>query len=269
MTRVDSMAFALARPDLLRARAAARSFDLHLHSTYSVVALRSGAAEIRSRRWSGTVRAGDVFVFNPFDVHAGRSADEATEYEILYPTSEFIRNCVSAEHTGVPTIRTPVVSRGIESRDLVDVLSTPGADDASIEACLRALVQTCEFSAGSEPPADGSVARTARSLIEDNCTRAIRTEDLAREVGVHPSHLVRAFTSATGVAPQTYARQVRIAKARDLICAGLGLSEVAQALEFCDQPHLTREFKKVYGVPPGALARGVGSGYANPVQDPA
>jgi AraC-like DNA-binding protein len=257
MTRVDSMAFALASSDLLRARAAASSFDLHLHSTYSVVALRSGAAEIRSRRWSGTVRAGDVFIFNPFEVHSGRSADEATEYEVVYPSGEFIRDCTSAERrAGVPGIRTHVVPRGVESRDLIEVLSTPGADEASIEACLRALLRTCAFSV---EPADGSVARAARSLIEENCTRAIRTEDLAREVGVHVSHLIRAFKGATGVAPQTYARQVRVAKARELICAGLGLSEVAQLLEFCDQPHLTREFKKVYGVPPGALARSVGA----------
>jgi AraC-like DNA-binding protein len=50
-----------------------------------------------------------------------------------------------------------------------------------------------------------------------------------------------------------------VAKARELICAGLELGEVAQVLGFSDQPHLTREFKKVYGVPPGVLARSVGS----------
>jgi AraC-like DNA-binding protein len=153
-----------------------------------------------------------------------------------------------------------VLSQRVESRDLIDVLSTPGTDDASIEACLEALLQTCVVSVEPAPPADGSVARAARLLIAQNCMRAIRTEDLAREIGVHVSHLIRAFTSATGVAPQTYARQVRVAKARDLICAGRELSEVAQMLEFCDQPHLTREFKKVYGVPPGVLARSVGAG---------
>ncbi|MBW0090475.1 helix-turn-helix transcriptional regulator [Pseudonocardia sp. KRD-184] len=251
MTRVDAMTFALPRPDLLRARAEASSFDLHLHSTCSVVALRSGAAEVRSRWWSGTARAGEVFVVRPFEVHAGTSIDESTEYEILYPSAGFVAGCV-------PAITTQVVSPRVESRDLIEALSTPGADGASIEACLRALLQTCAAPVEPPTPTDGSVARAARSLIEENCTRTIRTEDLAREIGVHASHLARAFTGATGVAPQTYARQVRVAKARELICAGVGLSEVAQVLGFSDQPHLTREFKKVYGVPPGALARSVG-----------
>jgi AraC-like DNA-binding protein len=52
-------------------------------------------------------------------------------------------------------------------------------------------------------------------------------------------------------------RQVRVAKARELICAGVSLVDVAQAAGFCDQAHLTREFKKIHGVPPGRLSRGV------------
>jgi AraC-like DNA-binding protein len=62
-----------------------------------------------------------------------------------------------------------------------------------------------------------------------------------------------------GMAPQTYMRQVRVAKARELICEGSELSEVALMLDFSDQAHLSREFKKVFGVPPGALSRDIGN----------
>jgi AraC-like DNA-binding protein len=50
---------------------------------------------------------------------------------------------------------------------------------------------------------------------------------------------------------------VRIARARELICAGTELSETAQLAGFCDQAHPTREFRKVYGVTPGRLMRDV------------
>jgi AraC-like DNA-binding protein len=94
--------------------------------------------------------------------------------------------------------------------------------------------------------------------LRKNCTRAVRTEELARELKVHKSHLVRVFSNAMGMAPQMYMRQVRVAKARELISGGSQLSEVAHMLDFSDQAHLTREFKKVFGVPPGALSRDVG-----------
>ena len=81
----------------------------------------------------------------------------------------------------------------------------------------------------------------------------MRTEVIARELGVHKSHLVRAFSNAVGMAPQTYMRQVRVAKSRELISEGSKLSEVALMLGFSDQAHLTREFKKVFGYLPACF----------------
>ena len=86
----------------------------------------------------------------------------------------------------------------------------------------------------------------------------MRTEELAREMGVHKSHLVRVFSTAVGMAPQKYMRQVRVAKATELIAEGFPLTDVALMLNFSDQAHFTREFKKVFGVPPGALSRDIG-----------
>jgi AraC-like DNA-binding protein len=48
--------------------------------------------------------------------------------------------------------------------------------------------------------------------------------------------------------------QHRLARARALILAGTPLAEVAAATGFADQPHLTRLFRRTYGVTPGALA---------------
>ncbi|HUQ59445.1 AraC family transcriptional regulator [Lentzea sp.] len=256
MTRVDSLTFALPHADLLRARATAVDFDPHLHGTYSVVVVTHGSADIWSSRWSRTVRAGDVFFFNPFEVHAGRSTGSRAQYDVLYPSEAFLDGCTAA--TGpdeVRTIRTEVVTRSRTTGELVDALSAPVVDNARVEASLRQVLRECSFSV--ESPAPTSIARTVSQLIRQDRLRSTRTADLAREIGVNPSHLVRSFRTAIGVPPQTYVRQVRVARAGELICAGLELNDVAQRVNFADQPHLTREFKKVFGVPPGVLSRGV------------
>ncbi|WP_229796030.1 helix-turn-helix domain-containing protein [Saccharothrix coeruleofusca] len=253
------MTFALQHVDLLRARAAAVDFDPHLHDTYSVVAVTSGTAHIRSSRWSGTVRAGDVFFFNPFEVHAGSSAGGPARYDVLYPSETFLDSCTGPVRPGeIRTTRTGVVTRSRTTRELVDALSAPIADSASIEESLRRLLRECSFSVESPALTPMSIARMACLLIRRGDARSTRTDDLARQIGVNPSHLARSFRRTIGVPPQTYARQVRVARARELICAGFGLNDVAQMVDFSDQPHLTREFKKVFGVPPGALSRGVG-----------
>lgn len=259
MTRVDSMTFALQRADLLRARATAVDFDPHLHGTYSVVVVTSGTAHIWSSRWSRTVRAGDVFFFNPFEVHAGRSTSGRAQYDVLYPSEAFLDSCTATIRPDeIRTIRTDVLTRSRATRELIGALSAPIVDDASIEESLGQVLRECAFSVESPAWTSTSIARTVCELVRRDELRSTRTHDLAREIGINPSHLVRSFKKTIGIPPQAYVRQVRVARARELICAGFELNDVAQMVNFADQPHLTREFKKVFGVPPGALSRGVG-----------
>jgi AraC-like DNA-binding protein len=258
MTAVESMAFAIERSNLLRAHAMASQFDPHMHSTYSVVVLKRGTVELRSKRWSGAAHAGEVFFFNPFEVHAGRASSEPADYDVLYPSERTIGEYVgNNRHDGWLAIETRVLSRSRETEALIDVLSKRAIDPPSIELALRAILQRCTFTHEVSAPAPTALARKACRWIHQNYMRAIRTEEVANRIGVHKSHFIRAFKYAMGVAPETYIRQLRIAKAQELICARFELSDVAQSLGFCDQAHLSREFKKVFGVPPGVLSRGV------------
>jgi AraC-like DNA-binding protein len=258
MTEVDALRFSQEHAELLRARANARSFDAHLHATYSVVVLKTGRAHVRSARWSGMVGAGDIFFFNPYEVHAANSDDESVAYETLYPSEDLLRASIGAEASGPITIQTGILSGSRAAGDLVDLLSGGEAGGSALQDILGKLLRRCTYAVDAPALPPAAIARRACAIIADNGLRPIRTEDLARAIGVHKSHFVRAFTAAIGLAPQTYLRQVRIARARELIHAGEGLSEVAQTLGFCDQAHFAREFKKVFGVPPGAMSRDIG-----------
>ena len=66
----------------------------------------------------------------------------------------------------------------------------------------------------------------------------------------------RAFRAAYGLPPHAYLTNLRVQRARELLDAGLRPAEVAAHVGFTDQAHLTRHFKRVVGVPPGAYALG-------------
>jgi AraC family transcriptional regulator len=90
-------------------------------------------------------------------------------------------------------------------------------------------------------------------FIQENYPRDIQLPDLARAVHVSAFHLSRLFKQATGLAPHQYLIQVRVNAARALLDAGSGqrsLAEVASAVGFADQSHLTRHFKRQFGVTP-------------------
>jgi AraC-like DNA-binding protein len=257
MTVVETLHFSFKAPDLLTARGLACRFDRHMHDTWSVIALTRGSAVLQSWRWRGTVEAGDVFFFNPFEVHMGDSVEHAVEYEVLYPSRRFMTDCClpARGKAMFPMLLTGIVRRCAATEELLEALSSQTDAAARIEDSLRKVFERCTLDPAA-PAADRIAAvDTACRIIGERYGAPLRTETLADLVGLHKSHFVRIFHRVTGIAPQTYLRQVRVAKARELICAGLGLSEAALAAGFCDQAHLNREFSKVYGVTPGRLSR--------------
>ena len=83
--------------------------------------------------------------------------------------------------------------------------------------------------------------------------------EMAADVGLSRHHLVRTFGAAAGMPPYAWLAQHRVSKARRLLDAGYPPAEVAGLVGFADQAHLTRWFRRVLGVTPGA--------YRNSVQD--
>jgi AraC-like DNA-binding protein len=70
-------------------------------------------------------------------------------------------------------------------------------------------------------------------------------------VQLSPFHLLRVFRAAVGLPPHAYQIQLRVARAKELLRAGMPIAAVAVEVGFVDQSHLTRHFKRLVGVPPG------------------
>jgi len=83
-------------------------------------------------------------------------------------------------------------------------------------------------------------------------------ERLAREAGVHPVHLSRTFRRHYGKSIGRFIKEKRVRHAMLLIEQGrMTLAEIASASGFSDQSHLSRGFKQVVGITPGAFRRDV------------
>ncbi|SCF86411.1 AraC family transcriptional regulator [Streptomyces sp. Ncost-T10-10d] len=102
---------------------------------------------------------------------------------------------------------------------------------------------------------DRGVAQDLRDLLDERLLGAITLAEAARLVHAHPTHLVRAFSAAFGIAPHQYLTSRRVDLARRLLLDGQPPGAVAAATGFYDQSHLTRHFKRVMGITPGQYAR--------------
>jgi AraC family transcriptional regulator len=113
----------------------------------------------------------------------------------------------------------------------------------------------------SRPVAD------ALKFLQSRYASEISLNDLAEAVHLSPFHLARLFKHETGVSPHQYLIELRVNAARALLDAGSGqrsLAQVASAVGFADQSHLTRHFKRRFGVSPRHL-RSVPARQAGPM----
>lgn len=96
----------------------------------------------------------------------------------------------------------------------------------------------------------------ALNFIHANYGMDLSLADVAAAAHLSPYHLTRVFKKATGVSPHQYLVRVRVESARALLTAGAedrSLAEIAAAVGFADQSHLTRHFKRMLGVTPKQL----------------
>jgi AraC-like DNA-binding protein len=254
--------------DLLRARYVTHRYTRHAHETFTFALIEEGIEEFS---YGGTLlRAGPggVALLNPDMVHTGQAGTPAGwAYRVLYPDPGLVGG-VAADlgwQRGTPSFPETVVYDAGSARLLRaahiaaehgDALASSSLLRAALAGLLRAHARPgCRARAERGPYRSPAAVRTVRDLLAGRLADPPSLDDLARESGMSPFALVRAFRAETGLPPHAYVNHLRVRLARRLLDGGVAPADVAAAAGFADQAHLTRHFKRVVGVPPRAYQR--------------
>lgn len=106
--------------------------------------------------------------------------------------------------------------------------------------------------------------RLARQCIDENYAETLSLVQLAALSGLSMHRFATAFRQQVGMPPHRYQCHLRLRRARELLREGLAPADIAVELGFFDQSHLSRHFKRHYGVTPASVAgyRGRRAGFA-------
>ena len=127
----------------------------------------------------------------------------------------------------------------------------------AVEGLTLELIATAARSAPLPPlrPPPDWLSR-AIDIVRTRFAGSLSLTRVAREVGVHPVHLARAFRCHAHCSVGEYLRRVRIDYAcRQLSNTERSLVEIALDAGFADQSHFSRTFKRLTGLPPAAFRR--------------
>ncbi|MEZ0069248.1 AraC-like DNA-binding protein [Streptacidiphilus sp. MAP12-20] len=256
---------ALPGVDLLRAHYVRHSFGKHTHDGYVLASITAGVEAFHYRGGLEVAPAGSVALVEPDRVHTGHAGvPDGWSYQVLYPSSAQLAS-VAAElgaAPGSPGFGTAVVhddelTRLVQQTHRAAEQNQVLAASTFLRLALARAVRQHSSQRLIRSAAGGvlGAATAARDLLVARLEEPPTLEELADAVGARPFPLLRAFRETYGLPPHAWLTQQRVRTARAMLDTGASPADVAVAVGFVDQAHLTRHFRRIMGVPPGAYRR--------------
>ncbi|TDD20229.1 AraC family transcriptional regulator [Actinomadura sp. KC06] len=260
--------------DLLTARIGRRHYAPHIHDEYAIGVTVDGMETMRYRGEKVYSGAGSLVVVEPGEAHTGGPArPEGFAYLCVYPGAELLGAAVNSDeepawpHFREPIIDDPQLGEALRlAHRALRLGQDPLEGESRLLGVLGALVRRHAAPSPEEAPgrrgADaGRIARAVAARLSDEMLAPPTLAEVAGDLELSRYQLLRAFREAVGMPPYAWLAQHRVTRARALLDAGHRPAEAATLVGFADQAHLTRWFRRVVGVTPGA--------YRNSVQDSA
>ncbi|MBW4579468.1 MAG: AraC family transcriptional regulator [Tildeniella nuda ZEHNDER 1965/U140] len=92
--------------------------------------------------------------------------------------------------------------------------------------------------------------------MHEHLHQNLKLSDLSAIAQLSPYHFLRLFKQQMKVTPHQYILRCRVEQAKHLLQhSQLSLAEIAVRVGFCDQSHLTRSFKHIFGVTPNQFLK--------------
>lgn len=234
----------------------------HRHSTAAVSLVVHGECTERFRGRSIDRRTGTVLFRPPELEHRDHIGVRGATCLFLEPSSDWVRRSgFDALLVSEPTLARGARAQWVLKQAHGELMDPDDVSPLVVEGLAMMLfaeaVRSRSRSGSERLP---SWLKRTRDALHDRYAAHINLSELAREAGVHPSHLTAAYRKAFGVSPGEYLRSRRVEAAqRALRDTDASIMEIALNVGFADQSHLTRTFRTLTGETPARYRSSVRS----------
>jgi AraC-like DNA-binding protein len=251
--RFGSSAHGLQRADVYLSTCA---FEPHRHDTYAIGITTAGVQTFHYRGSQRVCLPGQLHVLHPDERHDGAAGtDDGFGYRILYIAPELVHYALAGR--ALPFVADPVQRWTPTTRRIAPLLADidepiselAWADIAvTVADSLLSLVRRADRRRAT---IDFRAVELVREYLAAHACEQTPAAILEQLAGIDRFTIARHFRSAFGTSPDRYRTLRRLALARVAIESGQPLAQAAASTGFADQAHMTRQFKRAYGVTPG------------------
>ncbi len=236
-----------------------RAFSPHRHDTYAIGITLAGVQSFRYRGEQQHCLPNQYHILHPDELHDGAAGtEEGFAYRIIYLDPRLVQQAQPG--FPLPFARSPVVDA---SRLPFRIESDTWDIDAEIDdiaridlvvALVDLLVAASNDRSRPDPLACAAVSQVSELIAACPSRRHSMTE-LERLSGLDRWALARQFRALFGTSPSRFRNLRQLDHVRRLLRAGTSLAEASSEAGFADQSHMSRHFKRAYGLTPAAWVR--------------
>ena len=267
--RGDSIRFGAGALGLERAEVylSSQAYAPHRHDTYAIGVTTAGVQTFRYRGTRRVCLPGQLHVLHPDETHDGAAGTtDGFGYRILYFAPELVRDALHGEALPfvADPVQAPTPTTGLVGSLLADI-DEPISDlaRAEVAAVLADTLRSLSGRRDRRPVSiDVRAVELAREYLAAHASEQTPASTLEAVTGADRFTLARHFRRAFGTSPDRYRTMRRLALARAAIERGVPLAQAAAQAGFADQSHMTRQFKRTYGLTPARWSALVEDGTA-------
>jgi AraC-like DNA-binding protein/mannose-6-phosphate isomerase-like protein (cupin superfamily) len=228
-----------------------KSYPVHPHDRWQLTWILSGTVDLVHRGGSTLLRAGDAVLAAPFEPLGGRAY---CGIPIGFVTVQIPQEILQHWTPGRVVARTAFAA---QCERLIERLIVARSGDEQAQALNDLAAQFLATGRGNSELAGPRgkphpMVRAACDLLDESLSDKLPLEELAQAVHMNHRYVISVFKDGMGIPPHQYVIARRVESARVMVNQGRALNAVAADAGFNDQSHLTRQFKRTFGVTPGA-----------------
>ncbi|ASL41843.1 Virulence regulon transcriptional activator VirF [Burkholderia sp. AD24] len=239
------------------------AYAMHRHDTYAIGHTLAGVQNFRYCGGSCNSLPGGTMVLHPDEPHDGQAGTgDGFRYRMIYVDPALLQQALG----GKPL---PFVKGGLSDdprlfkatanllRMMDGAFDPLEQDDALYD--LAIALDAVAGAAATRRPVDFQAAARVREYLLASLEHAVTLDELAAAAGRDRWSLSRDFRALFGTSPHRYLTMRRLDRVRQLVVHGTSLADAAAASGFSDQSHMTRHFKRAWGVAPAQWLKMLGA----------